>query len=111
MHSFFLFHGEAKESAGRHHSCETKVSDKMSGNNNNGTGSVVCGALSIPAGIFIPLLGLILGIIGIVSSKKASDPGKATTAKVLSVIGLVVSVGAWIVNIVLMNQALQNMNM
>lgn len=68
------------------------------GNNGGGTGvgSVIAGIASIGAGLFIPIAGIVVGVCGIAMSSKATDPGLGTSGKVLSILGLVVSVGNWV---------------
>ncbi len=68
------------------------------GNNGGGSGlgSVIAGIASILVGLLIPIGGIIVGVCGIAMSSKATDPGMATSGKVLSILGLVVSVGNWV---------------
>lgn len=64
----------------------------------------ICGLLSIPFGLFIPLLGIILAAVGFSRGRMgygSSKAGMAKAGKVLSVIGAVVAVVIWILNIIL----------
>ncbi len=66
--------------------------------------ALVLGILSVIIGIFVPLIGVILGIIGISQARMGSGSSKAGMAKagkVLSIIGICISAGGWLLNIVL----------
>ena len=68
--------------------------------------SLVLGILSIIFGFFIPLVGLILGIIGQVLANSHQKESKLDykTEKILGIVGIVISVIVWILNVmVLMN--------
>ena len=70
--------------------------------------SLVLGILSIISGFFIPLVGLILGIIGLVLANSHQKESKLDykTEKILGIVGIVISVIVWILNVmVLMNGA------
>ena len=70
--------------------------------------SLVLGILSIIFGGFIPLVGLILGIIGLVLANSHQKESKLDykTEKILGIVGIVISVIVWILNVmVLMNGA------
>ncbi|WP_295345270.1 DUF4190 domain-containing protein [uncultured Streptococcus sp.] len=70
--------------------------------------SLVLGILSIISGFFIPLAGLILGIIGLVLANSHQKESKLDykTEKILGIVGIVISVIVWILNVmVLMNGA------
>ena len=70
--------------------------------------SLVLGILSIIFGFFIPLVGLILGIIGLVLANSHQKESKLDykTEKILGIVGIVISVIVWILNVmVLMNGA------
>ena len=70
--------------------------------------SLVLGILSIIFGFFIPLVGLILGIIGQVLANSHQKESKLDykTEKILGIVGIVISVIVWILNVmVLMNGA------
>jgi hypothetical protein len=68
--------------------------------------SLVLGILSIIFGFFIPLVGLILGIIGLMLANSHQKESKLDykTEKILGIVGIVISVIVWILNVmVLMN--------
>ena len=70
--------------------------------------SLVLGILSIIFGFFNPLVGLILGIIGLVLANSHQKESKLDykTEKILGIVGIVISVIVWILNVmVLMNGA------
>ena len=70
--------------------------------------SLFLGILSIIFGFFIPLVGLILGIIGLVLANSHQKESKLDykTEKILGIVGIVISVIVWILNVmVLMNGA------
>ena len=70
--------------------------------------SLVLGILSNIFGFFIPLVGLILGIIGLVLANSHQKESKLDykTEKILGIVGIVISVIVWILNVmVLMNGA------
>jgi len=65
--------------------------------------SLVLGILSIVLGLPSPIVGLILGIVGLVianSSQKESGPD-FKRERILSIVGIVVSVLSWILDIAL----------
>ena len=67
--------------------------------------SLVLGILSIVLGLPSPIVGLILGIVGLVmanSSQKESGLD-FKRERILSIVGIVVSVLSWIVDIALYN--------
>lgn len=68
------------------------------------TGALVCGILAILFA-WLPLVGIVLGIVAIVlavkASKEAGKDGKATGAKVCGAIGIVLSVIAFVMFLVL----------
>ena len=66
--------------------------------------SLVLGILSIIFGFFIPLAGLILGIIGLVLANSHQKESKLDykTEKILGIVGIVISVLNWIAGVVLM---------
>lgn len=68
------------------------------------TYAVVFGALSIIFALFIPLLGICLSILGITRAKLGGGSSKAELAKwgrILCIIGLVVAIVVWLMNIVM----------
>ncbi len=62
---------------------------------------LVLGILSIPCGLLIALSGWILGIVGIVLNVKRKEEFNTTAGLVLSIIGLVVSIGNSLLGILL----------
>lgn len=61
--------------------------------------SITMGLLSIFTGWYIPILGLILGVLGFIRTKTLQNEEgnkSITVGEVLSVIGVVVSIIAWI---------------
>ena len=62
---------------------------------------LVLGILSIPCGLLISLSGWILGIVGIVLNVKRTEEFNTTAGLVLSIIGLVVSIGNSLLGILL----------
>ena len=67
----------------------------------NYTAGLVLGILSIPCGLLIALSGWILGIVGIVLNVKRKEEFNTTAGLVLSIIGLVVSIGNSLLGILL----------
>lgn len=65
------------------------------------TPSLVMGILSIVLGLLIPLVGEILGIIGITTSMKKREACNTKAALVCSIVGLVVSVANHILGFLL----------
>lgn len=66
--------------------------------------ALVLGILSVIIGLFVPLIGVILGIIGISQARMGSGSSKAGMAKagkVLGIIGICISAGGWLLNLVL----------
>lgn len=62
------------------------------------------GILSIIGGLLIPLLGLILACVGFSSARMgmgSSLADKAKKGKVLCIVGMAVSIGLWLLNIIL----------
>lgn len=71
---------------------------------NKATISIVTGILSILTSLFIPLIGVILGIIAISTGrvgKQSTAKGLASAGFVTGIIGLVISAAIWILNFVL----------
>jgi len=64
--------------------------------------SMILGILGIIAGLFIPLIGIILGIIGLVMRK---EEGHEMRDKVLNILAIVISIIIWIVGVVLWSGA------
>lgn len=70
------------------------------------TGSLVCGIIAIAIGVFVPLAGLILGIIALTLGNKAKcmlpadQRGMATAGFICGIIGIVIAVIFWIINTV-----------
>ena len=66
--------------------------------------ALVLGILSVALGFFMPLFGVILGIIGVTQARMGSGSSKAGMAKagkVLGIIGICIAVAGWLLNIVL----------
>ena len=66
--------------------------------------AIVLGILGIVAGLFIPILGVGLGIAGIIVNVRKKAVCKLSAGVTLSVIGLVISLGMWIMNTVIIMQ-------
>lgn len=65
--------------------------------------SIVTGILSIPLSWFIPLVGVILGIVGISTGKvgkQSTAKGMATAGFITGIIGVVLGVVVWILNFI-----------
>ena len=64
----------------------------------------ICSLIGCPVGFFlIPIIGLILGIFGIVSSSKAlksSKRGLAIAGLVIGILAIILSITMWILNII-----------
>lgn len=67
-----------------------------------GTASLVCGILAAALGFFIPIAGLVLGIIAIVQAKKWPGSGKAKAGRICGIIGIVLAALSFILGIVAM---------
>lgn len=68
------------------------------------TVSIITGILSIIASLYIPLAGVILGIIGISTGKvgkQSTAKGLATAGFITGIIGLVLGIVIWVLNFVL----------
>ena len=69
-----------------------------------GTAALVMGILSIPLGMFSPLIGIVLGVLAIVFASKAvkatGKNGKTSGGKICGIVGIVVSVISFIVALV-----------
>lgn len=74
----------------------------MNQSNGKATAALVLGIVSL-LGICVPILGIILGIIAIVmagmAKKEGYTEGKQKAGLILGIIGIVVSIVMWIVNI------------
>ena len=69
------------------------------------TMAMVFGILSIIAGLLIPIIALILGILGISRARMgagSSMAGRAKIGKVCSIIGIVVAILMWALNFFVM---------
>jgi len=74
-----------------------------------GITGLILGILSILMSIFIPLISVIAGILGIIFSKKqmkVSPIGTATAGLVISIIGLVLGIISWVVTAILVYNGL-----
>lgn len=67
-----------------------------------GAASLVCGILAAALGFFIPIAGLVLGIIAIVQAKKWPGSGKAKAGRICGIIGIVLAALSFILGIVAM---------
>ena len=65
--------------------------------------SLVLGILSIVLGLLSPVVGLILGIVGLVLANSHEKQSELVykTEKILNIVGIVISVLSWIVDIAL----------
>lgn len=66
--------------------------------------ALIPGILSIVAGLIIPLLGVILACVGFSMARMGLGSSKASAAKaakICSIIGIVISAGMWLLNIIL----------
>ena len=70
------------------------INNNMNNQNNKQTYSegLIVGLLSIPGGLFLAIIGWILGIIGIIINSKKKNEYNTTVGLVLSIIGLVFAV-------------------
>lgn len=68
------------------------------------TMALVFGILSIVAGFVIPIIGIILGILGLSRvrmGKGSSMAGRAKAGQICAIIGIVISILMWLMNILL----------
>jgi hypothetical protein len=72
---------------------ETPAAATSSGSS---TAAIVLGIIGILGGLFIPLIGLVLGIIGLVVDKSARRAGAGKAGMYLCIAAIVVSVANWI---------------
>ena len=71
--------------------------------------AIVLGILAAVAGLFIPIVGVLLGTSGIVVNLKKKEVCKLSAGVTLSVIGLVISVAVWVMNTVIIMQQMGGM--
>ena len=72
---------------------------------------LVLGIAGAVIGIIIPILGLVLSIIGLTLTNKNVNMFNTKPAKIASIAGIVVSIIAWIVNMILiMPQVMDQVN-
>ncbi|MEK6928531.1 MAG: hypothetical protein AABW65_01075 [Nanoarchaeota archaeon] len=74
-------------------------------NNNLGIASLILGIFSILTSMIIPLIAFLIGILGIVFSvkqKNKSPNGIAAAGLVTSIIGIILGIISWIINIFLL---------
>lgn len=66
--------------------------------------ALVFGVLAVIGGFFIPLLGILFGVLGVNRARLSIGSSKASMAKigqVLSIVGAAIAVGMWVMNIIL----------
>ncbi len=77
----------------------------MTKSNGKATAAVVLGVISL-LGLLSPIVGIVCGIIAIVLSSLAKTDGmvigRAKTGRVLGIIGTVIGVAMWIINIIML---------
>lgn len=79
------------------------ITVRTTDNTGAATAALVLGIFSVALGVFIPLAGVILGIIGTAQGRMGSGSSKASMAnagRILSIVGICISVAVWIYNIV-----------
>ena len=77
---------------------------QTSDNTGAATAALVFGILAVVTGFFIPILGILFGCLGFSRARMgggSTKAGMATAGKVLSIIGIVVAIGMWILNFIL----------
>lgn len=75
------------------------------------TAGLVLGIAGAVVGIIIPILGLVLSIVGLTLTNKNVNMFNTKPAKIASIAGIVVSIIAWIVNmIIIMPQVMDQVN-
>ena len=73
------------------------------------TTSLVCGIIAIVLGCLVPIAGIILGIIAVVTGNKAKrilppeQRGSANAGFICGIIGIVVAVIFWIINAIIIS--------
>ncbi len=73
-------------------------------NTSAATMALVFGILSIVAGLLIPIAGLVLGVVGLSRvrmGKGSSMAGRAKAGQICAIIGIVLSIAMWVLNMVL----------
>ena len=71
--------------------------------------AIILGILGIIAGLFIPIIGVGLGIAGIIVNVRKKDIFKLSAGVTLSVIGTVTSIASWIFSAMMIYQQMGGM--
>lgn len=77
---------------------------QTSDNTGAATMALVFGILSVVTGFFIPILGILFGCLGFSRARMgggSTKAGMATVGKVLSIVGIIVSIGMWALNFII----------
>ena len=77
---------------------------QTSDNTGAATAALVFGILAVVTGFFIPILGILFGCLGFSRARMgggSTKAGMATAGKILSIIGIIVAIGMWILNFIL----------
>lgn len=77
---------------------------QTSDNTGAATAALVFGILAVVTGFFIPILGILFECLGFSRARMgggSTKAGMATAGKILSIIGIIVAIGMWILNFVL----------
>ena len=71
--------------------------------------AIVLGILGIIAGLFIPIIGVGLGVAGIIVAVRKKAVCKISAGMTLSVIGTLTSIASWILSAVMIYQQMGGM--
>lgn len=71
--------------------------------------AIVLGILGIIAGLFIPIIGVGLGVAGIIVAVRKKTVCKMSAGMTLSVIGTLTSIASWIFSAVMIYQQMGGM--
>ncbi|MDE6592449.1 MAG: hypothetical protein K2K57_05215 [Oscillospiraceae bacterium] len=71
--------------------------------------AIVLGILGIIAGLFIPIIGVGLGVAGIIVNVRKKEICKLSAGVTLSVIGTVTSIASWIFSAMMIYQQMGGM--
>lgn len=66
-----------------------------------GTAALVCGILAAALGFFMPIAGLVLGIVAVVQAGKWPGSGKAKAGKICGIVGIVLAALSFVSGIAL----------